>query len=96
MISGLTLISGSKISGNSNSPCGDSAGGARFTGTGIFMVNTQICGNSPSNLAGGYVDEGGNVIKTDCPPTCTADIDGSGEVDGADVSLLLLDWGPCQ
>ena len=95
IIQGLTFISGSKISNNSKSGCGDAIGGVKFIGVGIFMVNTQICSNSPSNLSGGYVDEGGNVISAICPETCTSDLNADGKVDSADIGLMLIDFGPC-
>ena len=33
----------------------------------------------------------------DCPvsPTCPADLDGNGFVDGTDLGNLLAAWGPC-
>ena len=32
----------------------------------------------------------------DPPPQCPADVDGSGHVDGSDIALMLLDYGPCS
>ncbi|MCE9619355.1 MAG: hypothetical protein K8R92_05560 [Planctomycetes bacterium] len=34
-------------------------------------------------------------LKGDLDPACFGDLDGSGEVDGGDIGLVLLDFGPC-
>ena len=48
-----------------------------------------ICENAPDQLAGGtWNDAGGNVV-CDCP----ADLDGDGAVGGADLTIILSDWG---
>jgi hypothetical protein len=96
VISGMTYIAGSRISDNTKSGCGDSVGGVKVYGVGVFLVNTQICGNAGVNIPGSYVDEGGNVVRPDCPTTCPTDLDGNGTVDTGDVALILLDFGPCQ
>ncbi|MFM7807827.1 MAG: hypothetical protein ACKPEA_07825, partial [Planctomycetota bacterium] len=32
----------------------------------------------------------------DPPPQCPSDVDGSGSIDGSDIALMLLDYGPCS
>ena len=67
--------------------------------SGVHLLESVLCGNG-SNLAdqlsGSYVDLGGNCISVlcdECEPTeCPADIDGTGLIDGADLTLLLAQW----
>ncbi|MCE9618942.1 MAG: hypothetical protein K8R92_03425 [Planctomycetes bacterium] len=46
---------------------------------------------------GGMVTIDGIVVETHVPGSsvCEGDLDGSGAVDGGDVGLMLLDFGPC-
>jgi hypothetical protein len=56
------------------------------------LLSTEVCGNLPRpNFAGRYVDLGGNVI-CDCPADLTSD----GQVNGADLGVLLSAWGACS
>ena len=57
---------------------------------GITMSGNLFCENLPEHVSGeGYTDSGDN---SDC--NCPADLDGSGMVDGADLTIMLSDWGP--
>ncbi|MEY2716445.1 MAG: Dockerin type domain, partial [Planctomycetota bacterium] len=35
-------------------------------------------------------------LNPPAPPACPADFDQNGNVDGADLTLLLQSWGPCS
>ncbi len=38
---------------------------------------------------------GGNLIEDECPPCVSADFNGDGIVEAADLAELLGSWGPC-
>lgn len=42
-----------------------------------------------------YVDFAFTELTLEDPSICFGDLDGSGEVDGGDIGLMLLDYGPC-
>ena len=78
------------------------------TGAGIYHVmygnselvleSTAVCDNTPDQVEGSYTDAGDSCVGPDCrecglPAECPADITGDGEVAGADLTLLLTDWG---
>jgi len=55
------------------------------------LRSTEVCGNLPRpNVSGAYVDLGGNTI---CD--CVGDLTFNGEVNGADLGLMLGAWGAC-
>ena len=57
--------------------------------SGITLSGNVFCENLPENIFGeGYTDSGGNA---DCD--CPGDFNGSGQVDGADLTILLSSWG---
>jgi hypothetical protein len=57
----------------------------------LTLAGTSVCSNLPRpNIAGRWNDEGGNVV-CDCP----SDVNLDGQVNGADLSLVLSNWGPC-
>lgn len=73
-------------------------GNVAVTGGGIWvrpgfsdlaLSNTEICGNFPDAIAGQYEDIGKNVLCTGC----RGDVNNNGQVDGADVSIMLGYWG---
>jgi hypothetical protein len=47
-----------------------------------------ICGNTPDNVVGPYLIEGSATV---CD--CEADLSGNGQVDAADLGILLSVWG---
>ena len=93
------------VSGNASS----FSGGGIYVPNGsvVNLTRTRICGNSAPNDAqigrspnGVVHDLGGTCVMAacgDCPvsPTCPADLDGNGFVDGTDLGNLLAAWGPC-
>ena len=69
-------------------------GGIHFEDVSILpvLVGTTVCDNTPQDIAGEeFIDSGGNTICDDV--ACPADLNGDGTVDGADLTLLLADWG---
>ena len=81
--------------GNANSTV---TGNLAVTGGGIWvrpgysdlaLVSTEICGNVPDAISGQYEDIGKNILCTGC----RGDVNNNGQVDGADVSIMLGYWG---
>lgn len=61
----------------------------------ITLTNNKACGlpNLVVNTSDStWTDGGGNTLNPNC---CPADLDGDGAVDGADLGILLADWGNC-
>jgi hypothetical protein len=56
--------------------------------------STPIAGWSANGAVGEYVIGLNPCSQFVPPPTCPADLDGNGVVDGADLGLLLNAWGP--
>lgn len=73
-----------------------SGGGCLFEGSENSRIQgTTICENMPDQVDGPHIDGGGNQISDVCGSTCPADINGDGVVDGADLTIVLGEWGPC-
>ncbi|MCH2133805.1 MAG: plastocyanin/azurin family copper-binding protein [Phycisphaerales bacterium] len=77
------------ISGNSAAV----AGGIYSTIFPEYLTDTVVCGNTPTQVDGEWVDNGGNVIEEICPSDCPGDVDGNGEVGVDDLLLLLGEYG---
>ena len=78
-----------RISGNSAA----TGGGIMNDGDSFAVLGTTIaCDNLPEQIMGAWNDEGGNWVGADCPPPPSADLDGNGSVDGADLTMLLAEW----
>ena len=61
----------------------------------ITLTNNKACGlpnlvYQDSNST--WINGGGNTLNPNC---CPADLDGDGGVDGADLGILLAQWGDC-
>ena len=84
-------ISGCRIEGNASTCCSD--GIALHEETSVALTDTRVCANETEQIGGPWVDNGGNVIASQCPAWCAEDLDGNGIVDGADLAALLTDWG---
>ena len=69
-------------------------GGILFSSNVQSLGNTTLCGNTPNQIQGIYLDAGGNSIAAVCVGICP-DPNGDGIVDGADLAILLGAWGPC-
>jgi hypothetical protein len=68
----------------------------------VTLQGTVVCGNSPDQIYGPYIDNGGNALNNYVPPPapiaepCPEDINGDGVVDLADLGALLAMFGqPC-
>ena len=70
-------------------------GGAYATEYGTSVSNSIFCGNTYGQFLGTYQDDGGNSFTEKCAPDCPADLNDDGVVNGADLSILLGEWGPC-
>ena len=57
------------------------------------MRESTICGNTPNQFSGKWSDQGGNTIEENCEGDCPGDLNGSGEVNGADLGLMIAAWG---
>ena len=77
--------------------------GARVTIDGIAATNvtvvssTQITATTPAGYPGEAVVavDYGSATAFYFRPECGSDLDQNGSVDGGDLAILLLDWGPC-
>ncbi|MCH2138503.1 MAG: hypothetical protein MK074_05580 [Phycisphaerales bacterium] len=52
---------------------------------------TTVCGNSPDDINGEWIDSGGNSVGGNC--SCPTDFDGDGQTDVVDLLILLSNWG---
>ena len=57
------------------------------------ILDTLICANTIPQVSGPYADLGGNTVASNCPTDCLGDINHDEQVDGADLNILLGDWG---
>ena len=63
---------------------------ARYGYTPVVLSGTTVCDNTPDQIYGPIADMGGNTLCI-----CPADFNNDGEVNGADLGILLAYWGPC-
>ena len=65
----------------------------------LQLADSVICANVPDQIAGGSIveDLGGNLISEvgPCIPL-PGDFDGNFVIDGADLAVVLGQWGPCR
>ena len=66
----------------------------------ITLSSAIICGNTPDQILGGYTDRGENCVGQRCDECalddkCPADLNDDGLVDGADLTIILSNWGGC-
>jgi hypothetical protein len=59
------------------------------------IVDSYFCSHDPDDIEGKWHDLGGNIFESTCAGACPGDFDGNGQVDGADLTVLLSDWGGC-
>lgn len=88
---GETELVSMRVSGNSAEV---SAGGVGIFGGTLELAATTLCANEPDNLAGEWIDLGGNEMLPEC--TCGGDLDGSNDVGVDDLLIVVAAWGPCQ
>jgi len=87
-VPGILRISGCTITGNSS---GLGAGGLNVIGgmySCVLTGGTAICSNTTSNVDGPYLIEGSATV---CD--CLADFTHDGVLNGADLGVLLSNWG---
>ena len=80
------------IQGNT---AGDAGGGvfSAFSSLPVF-ASTLVCGNVPDQISGPFDDAGANCQTAFCEScACFGDLTGDGVIDGADMGMLLADWG---
>ncbi|MCH2144807.1 MAG: dockerin type I repeat-containing protein, partial [Phycisphaerales bacterium] len=83
------------------------AGGGAYIASGgdLAVVATTICGNAPDQVVGERSVDAASCVTDECIDAdengipdgcegvpCPGDIDGDGEVNGADLSLVLGEW----
>ena len=58
------------------------------------LSDTTVCGNLPQQIFGDFIEESGNCINETCTTCadCPGDINGDGNVGGADLTILLNAW----
>ena len=91
MFSGEVTLSGCTVEGNTTD---NLFGGIMNIGGTLLITDSVVCDNDMSQVEGPYTDGGGNCISEFCTQCeCPADLDGNGTVDGADLTIILSDWG---
>jgi hypothetical protein len=91
------------VIGNMGSDCGTHArrtsipastfNAAIGAGTGVQFTLTATSGIQPATCS--YDEARVTVRYTQAPPPCAGDLTGDGNVDGADIGVLLGSWGAC-
>ncbi|MAI66298.1 MAG: hypothetical protein CMJ26_00300 [Phycisphaerae bacterium] len=56
------------------------------------LRDTIVCGNTPNQIDGNWIDGGGNTIANECPVDCP-DISGDGLVNVNDLLAIIDQWG---
>ncbi|MCH2137369.1 MAG: hypothetical protein MK101_12480 [Phycisphaerales bacterium] len=65
-----------------------------FSNANVVLTGCSLCANTPNQIEGPWQDGGGNTFSDRCDDAeCDADLTGDGLVDGADLNILLGDWG---
>ena len=77
-----------------NNQASVSGGGIASLGESVSLLSTEVCSNTPDNVAGTIIDLGGNVIQPQC--ACAADFDGNGMVDITGLLVVVSGWGACE
>ena len=71
---------------------GNSGGGLWLDQADMTLVDSVVCGNDSDDLAGDWIDGGGNIVGGTC--TCPSDLNDDGATDITDLLQLLSAWGP--
>lgn len=92
---GIVTLVDTEVSGN----WAQNAGGGFHSGS-IVLDGSRICGNdagvhSPQVLGNVTIITGCIDESCDCLPTSPADLNEDGLVNGADLGIMLAQWGPC-
>jgi hypothetical protein len=87
-------VTACSIRENANAGCGGNVSGGYFATSAVFVQSSRFCGNAGAQTFGAFVNLGGNTISATCLG-CSGDLNNDAKVDGADLGLLLTNWGPC-
>lgn len=79
-----------------NNDASVSGGGMYIRGVSPDLTDTIVCGNLTDQINGTFNDLGNNSIGFDCDDPSSPDLNGDGIVDGADLTIVLANWGSCQ
>ncbi len=60
--------------------------------SGPILIDSLICGNTPDQVIGYYINGGGNYVADECPLDCP-DINGDGDVNVSDLLAVIGAWG---
>ena len=60
-----------------------------------IMIGSRVCGNTPGQISGSFIDQGDNCIEESCIDCPCPDFNGDGTTDGEDLGILLAEWGVC-
>ncbi len=93
-------VDGCSFSGN----VATSSGGGVYNTSTPTLTDSTLCGNSPEQIPGDYIDGSDNCIVESCEDAddngvpdgceaCVGDVNGDGLVDAADLGLLIGAWG---
>ncbi|MCH2160948.1 MAG: hypothetical protein MK085_03650 [Phycisphaerales bacterium] len=86
---------GSTLDGCTITACyAEGTGGGVRASAWTPIANSTICGNDPDQVNGNWADNGGNLISASCN-SCPADLNNDGQVNGADLGLMIGAWGAC-
>jgi len=65
-------------------------GGMYNTYCSPILTDTTVCGNTPNQIYGDWIDNGGNTIADECPEC--PDINGDGYVNVTDLLAVIDQW----
>lgn len=71
-------------------------GGGGSSSGGDFSLDGSIGQVAAGDMSGGDFDVSSGSLTSSAPMCELADLNCNGTVDGADLGLLLLNWGPCD
>lgn len=60
------------------------------------IVDSYFCSHDPDDIEGKWIDLGGNIFEPTCAGACPGDFNDNGQVDGADLTIMLSEWGACS
>ncbi len=88
-------VEDSLFAGNTSSSTGGAVWNSPGTLCNTHVSGTTFCENSPDDISGTWHDGGGNDFPETCPVDIPGDLTGDGQVGGADLGILLSQWGEC-
>ena len=62
----------------------------------LNLGTTTVCDNEPNNVAGAWIDQGGNEVCDDKPDPIPGDTNGDSVVNIADLLIVINGWGVCE